>query len=68
VNHPGRIAAMGLLALELVALILLFAADDAVNHRGPVATWNTSFQVITAAAIAVFLATALQAVSRGGSF
>jgi len=51
---------MGLLALELIALILLFAADDSVNHRGPIATWNTSLQVIFAAAAAVVLATLFQ--------
>ena len=49
-----------LLALELVALIVLFAVDDAVNDRGPVATWSTSLQVIFAAAVAVVLATVLR--------
>lgn len=57
---------MALLGIELVVLILLFAADDAVNHRGSVATWSTSFQVIFAAAVAVVLATLLQVLSRAG--
>ena len=56
---------MGLFVLELIALVVLFAVDDAVNHRGPVATWSTSFQVVTATAIAVTLVTALQVFARG---
>ena len=52
---------LGVLALELIALILLFAADDVVHHRGPVATWSKSAQVIAATAIAVALVTWLQA-------
>jgi hypothetical protein len=55
-----------LLALELVVLIALFAADDAINHRGSIATWSTSFQVIFAAAVAVVLATLLQMLTRAG--
>ena len=57
---------MALLAIELVVLIVLFAADDAVNHRGTVATWSTSFQVIFAAAVAVVLGTLLQVLARAG--
>jgi hypothetical protein len=56
---------MGLLALELVALIVLFAADDAVRHRPPAATWGTSIRVIAAAAAAVAAATWLQALTHG---
>jgi hypothetical protein len=57
---------VALLAIELVVLIVLFAADDAVNHRGSVATWSASYQVIFAAAIAVVLATLLQVLARAG--
>jgi hypothetical protein len=54
-----------LLAAELVALILLLAADDVVHDRGPAATWTTSARVILAAAVAVALATWLPAALRG---
>jgi hypothetical protein len=54
-----------LLALELVALILLFAADDVVHERGPTATWAMSARVIVAAAAAIALATWLQTALRG---
>jgi hypothetical protein len=57
---------LSVLALELIVLILLFAADDAVNHRGPVATWSKSIRVIAAATIAVALVTWLQALQHGG--
>ena len=52
---------MWLLAVELVALVALFAADDVVHDRGVAATWNTSFRVIGAAALAVAITTWLQA-------
>lgn len=55
---------MALLALELVGLIVLFAADDAVHHRAPAVTWATSIRVIAATAAAVAAATWLQA-TRG---
>jgi hypothetical protein len=52
------------LALELILLIVLFAADDVVHQRGPTATWATSMRVIVAAAAAVALATLVQAALR----
>jgi hypothetical protein len=52
---------LGVLALELIALILVFAADDVAQHRGPVATWTKSLQVIAATTLAVALVTWLQA-------
>jgi hypothetical protein len=57
---------MGLLALELVALILLFAADEAVNHRGSTGTWSASYQLLVALSIAVVLATLVQMLARAG--
>jgi hypothetical protein len=42
-----------LLAAELIALIVLFAADDTAQGRGPAATWSKSFLVIGAAAGAI---------------
>ena len=51
---------MAVLALELVALITLFAVDDVVHDRAPIATWSTSLRVILAAASAVALATWIQ--------
>jgi hypothetical protein len=59
-------ARVTLLALEFVALVALFTADDAVNHRGPIATWSTSIQVVYAGAIAVFLGTLLRALAQAG--
>ncbi|MEA2493115.1 MAG: hypothetical protein QOJ29_1026 [Thermoleophilaceae bacterium] len=51
---------MGLLALELVALVMLFAADDAAHHRPPAVTWGTSVRVIAASAAAVAACTWLR--------
>lgn len=56
---------MALLALELIALIALFAADDVVHDRGPTATWATSIRVIAATAAAVAFVTWLQTALRG---
>jgi lysylphosphatidylglycerol synthetase-like protein (DUF2156 family) len=56
---------VGLLALELVALIVLFAVDDGVRRRPPTATWATSIRVIAAAAVAVAAVTWVQALTHG---
>ena len=56
---------LGALALELILLITLFAADDAAHGRGPVATWSKSLQVIAAAALAIALVTWLQTATPG---
>jgi hypothetical protein len=57
---------MGLLALELVALLVLFAADDAVNDRASAASWSATYEVLVAVSIAMVLATALQLLARAG--
>ena len=59
---------MTLLALELVALITLFAVDDVAHHRAAVSTWALSFKVIAASALAVALVTWLQATTGGDIF
>ncbi len=41
---------MTLLAAELIALIVFFAADDTVHGRAPAVTWSKSMQVVGAAA------------------
>lgn len=59
---------MALLALELIALITLFAADDFVHDRSPTATWATSSRVIAATALAVAIATWAQSLARSDIF
>ena len=59
---------MGLLAVELVALVLLFAADDVVHGRAPAATWALSARVVGASVLAVALVSWLQTAARGDIF
>lgn len=52
---------MTLLAVELVALILIVAADDATRGRPPAATWSTSLRVVGATVAAVMAASLIEA-------